>query len=130
MQLESLCRGQGAVVELPLTTNDGDLLTSDWQPLLDMLRDASQSRADRAESFHTSMATALARQASTLREHHGIEQVGLCGGVFQNRVLTEQVLELLKGDGFAVHIPQQLPCNDAAISFGQAAHIAARAAED
>jgi hydrogenase maturation protein HypF len=39
--------------------------------------------------------------------------------VFQNRVLTEQVHGLLTEAGFEVLIPQRLPVNDAAISFGQ-----------
>ena len=43
----------------------------------------------------------------------------LCGGVFQNRLLTEQAEALLTAAGFEVLIPQRLPVNDAAISFGQ-----------
>jgi hydrogenase maturation protein HypF len=45
--------------------------------------------------------------------------VGLSGGVFQNRVLCEQARSLLTRAGFEVLIPQRLPVNDAAISFGQ-----------
>ncbi len=130
MQLEALCRARGAVTELPLTADDSGLFRSDWQPLLGMLGNTNDPAADRAECFHTSMATALWRQAAIIRKQYGVDQVGLCGGVFQNSVLTEQVIELLQGDGFVVYMPQQLPCNDAAISFGQAAHVAARTAED
>jgi hydrogenase maturation protein HypF len=45
--------------------------------------------------------------------------VGLSGGVFQNRILCEQAQTLLCAAGFEVLIPQRLPVNDAAISFGQ-----------
>jgi hydrogenase maturation protein HypF len=48
--------------------------------------------------------------------------------VFQNRVLAERVIELLEDAGFEVYLPQTLPCNDAALSFGQAAEAAAREA--
>jgi len=72
------------------------------------------------------MAQVVLQQAQTVREQHAVNYVGLCGGVFQNRVLTEQVVDLLRQDGFDVVLPQALPCNDAGLSFGQAAELAAR----
>ena len=125
MMLENLCAGVGDVVELPLVDDDG-VLRSDWQPLLEVIGDTKRSRNTRAETFHTSLATALLRQAMALRERQAVDQVGLCGGVFQNRVLAEQATALLRQQGFEVWLPSELPCNDAALSFGQAAEIAAR----
>jgi hydrogenase maturation protein HypF len=52
-------------------------------------------------------------------------RVGLSGGVFQNRVLTEQAQVLLTGAGFQVLIPERLPMNDASISYGQLVEDAA-----
>jgi hydrogenase maturation protein HypF len=72
------------------------------------------------------MAFAVLEQAQRIREQSRVDNVGICGGVFQNRTLTGQVVELLQGDGFAVHLGKVLPCNDAALSFGQAAELAAR----
>jgi hydrogenase maturation protein HypF len=72
------------------------------------------------------MAYLVLEQAQTVRDEHGVNQVGLSGGVFQNRFLTEQVIDLLSGDGFNVQLPEMLPVNDAALSFGQAAELAAR----
>jgi hydrogenase maturation protein HypF len=43
----------------------------------------------------------------------------LTGGVFQNRVLCEQIIAAAEPAGFAVFIPERLPCNDAGLSFGQ-----------
>ena len=83
------------------------------------------SRARRAELFHTSIAQAIAEQAKALFARHNIAQIGLCGGVFQNRVLAEQTIALLEDAGFSVYLPLTLPCNDAALSYGQAAQIAA-----
>jgi len=54
-----------------------------------------------------------------VREQTGVERVGLGGGVFQNRVLTEQVRARLAAAGFEVLLPRILPVNDAAISYGQ-----------
>ncbi len=128
MLLEALCRQTGSAVELPLAADSDGVLRSDWQALLPMLTDAGRPARARAEDFHASMAMALLRQALAVRETHRVDQVGLCGGVFQNRVLSGQVIGLLENHGFAVYLPLELPCNDAALSFGQAAHVAARAA--
>lgn len=126
MMLESLCRGPAPAVELPVAADADGLLRSDWQPLLEVISDSSRDRVSRAEIFHSSVAKAILRQAILLREQSTIDQIGLCGGVFQNRVLAEQSFSLLEQAGFQVYLPARLPCNDAALSFGQAAEIAAR----
>jgi hydrogenase maturation protein HypF len=111
---------------LPIHTDAAGLLRSDWQPLLDVISNRQLDPASRADVFHSSIATAILRQAESLREKHAFDNVGFCGGVFQNRVLTEQAVGLLRDSGFEVYLPENLPCNDAALSFGQAAEIAAR----
>jgi hydrogenase maturation protein HypF len=101
------------------------VLRTDWEPLLVEVSDKCQDPARRAETFHTSMAVALLEQARRMRDSHHIDQVGLTGGVFQNRILTEQARDLLQADGFDVYLSSELPCNDAALGYGQAAEIAA-----
>ena len=76
--------------------------------------------------FHASLAHGLLRQARALREETGLRHVGLAGGVFQNRRLTEEALGLLAADGFDVRLAERLPCNDAALSFGQLVEAGAR----
>ena len=68
----------------------------------------------------------LLAQARAVRAEHGISRLGLTGGVFQNRVLCERVLSSAQREGFAVHIPERLPCNDAGLSFGQIIEAGAR----
>jgi len=126
MYLESLCTGRGERLELPLTEDEDGIWRTDWAPLLAMMSDAGRTPTWRAEAFHSSMAFALLEQARRIREQVCVDQVGLCGGVFQNRILTGQVIGLLQADGFAVHLSNKLPCNDAALSFGQAVELAAR----
>ncbi len=126
MLLESLCREDRTPIELPVHADDDGVLRSDWEALLEMLTDVRVSPAMRAEIFHSSLANVICRQALAVREQYDFSQVGLCGGVFQNRVLTEQAIRQLTNAGFQVHMPEQLPCNDAALSFGQAAETAAR----
>lgn len=126
MMLEAICRGPAEPVALPILVDSSGILRSDWQPLLAVIADAALGRAERAEIFHASLAAAIASQALELREQHAFDRIGLTGGVFQNRVLAQQAAGLLEEQGFDVRLPQVLPCNDAALSFGQAAEIAAR----
>ncbi|RLA35072.1 MAG: carbamoyltransferase HypF [Gammaproteobacteria bacterium] len=125
MQLESMCRDIGATIAQPLGEDQEGVLRADWEPLLVEIRNNDKDPARRAETFHTSMATTLLEQARRMRDTHQIAQVGLAGGVFQNRVLTEQAVALLRRDGFDVYLSSELPCNDAALGYGQAAEIAA-----
>lgn len=128
MQLEAMCHGHHEPVYLSLCHEDDELWRSDWRPLLRMMTNERMSEADRAGTFHASMAQVVLQQARRVREKFRINQVGLCGGVFQNRVLTEAAVRKLDEYGFRVFVPETLPCNDAALSFGQAADVAARAA--
>jgi hydrogenase maturation protein HypF len=93
------------------------------------LLDARRSRAERAALLHASLAQALCDQACAVRQRWGVARVGLAGGVFQNRVLTERVQARLTELGFEVLLPAQLPVNDAAISFGQLVEAAAVTAD-
>ena len=111
---------------MPLGEDDSGILRTDWEPLLEELCNERLEPAGRAEVFHTSMARALLEQARRIRESQRIDHVGLSGGVFQNRVLTEQAVALLEKDGFDVYCSSKLPCNDAALGLGQAAELAAR----
>jgi len=126
MMLEAVCRSPVDGMALPLLESDDGIIRTDWQPLLGMLADASIERVRRAELFHGSVALAIVEQAKALAARHEFAQVGLCGGVFQNRVLAEQAISLLEAAGFSAFLPLALPCNDAALSYGQAAEIAAR----
>jgi hydrogenase maturation protein HypF len=52
--------------------------------------------------------------------------VALGGGVFQNALLLERVIERLEKLEFRVLTHSRVPANDGGISFGQAAIAAAR----
>ena len=129
MMLEALCRKPAEAIELPLTACADGVLRTDWEPMLGMLADMTMEPALRAETFHASIANAILRQAEVARMQHEIAQVGMCGGVFQNRFLAEQTMGLLRKAGFDVYLPRLLPGNDASLSYGQAAELAAREAE-
>jgi hydrogenase maturation protein HypF len=100
-------------------TRANGVYRSDWQNLLPMLSDDSLTAGQRAACFHASIAHALLTQAERVRRDTGISQVGLSGGVFQNRVLTEKVMGLLNARGFTATLPGSVPVNDGGIAFGQ-----------
>jgi hydrogenase maturation protein HypF len=118
MLLEARCHKLNHHIELPLTQT-AELLLTDWEPLVPMLLDDKQAVAQRAALFHASLAHAMLQQATIMREKFAVNTISLCGGVFQNRVLTDYAIELLTQDGFELKLPKLIPLNDAGISFGQ-----------
>jgi hydrogenase maturation protein HypF len=72
------------------------------------------------------MADCLLKQAVAIRKDSNVNRVVIGGGVFQNRVLTEQVARLLHDNGFELATPGLTPVNDASISFGQIVEFAYR----
>ena len=125
MRLEALCARSRTPIEVPLQFDDDGVWRSDWAPLLPLLADQQLSQQHRAEAFHSSVAHALLAQAVKARETCGAVRVGLTGGVFQNKILAAETVGLLTSAGFEVHLPHALPCNDAALCFGQIVEFAA-----
>ena len=96
-----------------------------WQALLgDLILHTPPSRM--AARFHRGLAAVTVRLAAELAEKHGVTTVALGGGVFQNRVLTELVLQGLASAGLAALLPRQVPVNDGGLAWGQALIALAR----
>jgi hydrogenase maturation protein HypF len=125
MCLEALCEEPAPPLPMPLARDALGVWRSDWAPLVRAMLDECRDTAARAAMFHASLAQSLCEQALAVRNERGVRRVGLSGGVFQNRVLTERVQALLRAEGFEVLIPQRLPVNDAGISYGQLIEAAA-----
>jgi hydrogenase maturation protein HypF len=119
MLLEAACTGQASAIQLPLNKGTADVWQTDWAPLLPVLLNNRDSVALRASIFHASLADALLQQARQARSEHGIRHIALGGGVFQNRVLTDQACLLLENDGFEVHLQEDIPVNDGGLCVGQ-----------
>ena len=126
MRLEALSEPIDEYIELPLLGDSSGLWRGDWGPLLPMLMDDTLSIAERGSLFHASLARLIVAQAVKIREGQGLNKVGLTGGVFQNRLLTEQATRLLAQQGFEVFLPTEIPANDAGISYGQIIEAAAQ----
>ncbi len=119
MWLEAMASPGNEYDALPLEPGDDKVLRADWTPLLPELQDNTIHAAVRATRFHASMAATLLAKAERLRQQLGEFRVGLSGGVFQNKLLSEQVIRLLQQAGFDVYLPETLPCNDGGLCAGQ-----------
>jgi hydrogenase maturation protein HypF len=121
-----LDRGMEDAQSLPLIPRSDGVLQVDWAPLVRLLIRSDWSPGRRSAAFHASLALALVVQAIAVRHEAGDFAVGLGGGVFQNRLLSELALHALQAAGFRSYLPESIPCNDAGLSFGQVIEAAAR----
>jgi len=126
MELEQVAARACESVELPLARDVNGVWRADWAPLLPVLADDGLSPAVRAGIFHESMATTLLAQARRVGEEAPFEAVGLSGGVFQNRLLVERVVDLLEAEGLDMRLHERIPANDGGLCFGQVIEAAAR----
>ena len=72
-----------------------------------------------ALGFHYALAEVVSKVCERLREKYQTNTIALSGGVFQNTILTEQTLRMLKNRGFDVFMNLAVPPNDGGISLGQ-----------
>ena len=130
MWLEAVAGKGNAPQEVPLplvsVCKGETLLEADWRPLIRFMRDERLAVADRAAGFHAALADTIRELAVRLHDRHGPFTLGLSGGVFQNRHLTELAIDRLRSEGFRVHIPAWLPCNDGGLCGGQIIEAQAR----
>lgn len=119
MLLEAAAQGDAEVVELPLCEEASGLITADWAPLVHALMRGDVPVAQRAMQFHLSLARSILDQAERIRALSPFDVVGLSGGVFQNKLLTEMAVQQLEAAGFDVHLSLNVPCNDGGLAFGQ-----------
>lgn len=92
----------------------------DLLPLFRDIIEDGRSLPAKAFLFHKTLARSLVEMAQQARDEHGINTVGLTGGVFQNSLLLRLAMADLKASGFRVLVHSQVPVNDGGISLGQA----------
>ena len=129
MMLET-CARVGATVPagLPLAEDPTQLLRIDWAPLVAGLCQRKGAKCDLAWHVHATLARTIADIALRMRAQHEFAAVGLTGGVFQNRKLTELAADLLEHAGFHVWLHERIPCNDGGLAVGQIIEASARTA--
>lgn len=128
MLLESACDpSEEGRYEIPIREND--LLELDWRPMIcEILADldAAVPPPAIAMRFHRGLAAAAAGVARQFAPR----PVVLCGGSFQNRLLTELIASDLVRGGQALGLPGEIPPNDGGLAAGQLAVAMARLAAE
>ena len=93
-------------------------MSLDWEPMLkSILADLDDciSVGKISAKFHNALAEAVVAVAKIVQE----PRVVLSGGCFQNRYLTERVVQRLREENFQPYWHQRVPPNDGGIALGQ-----------
>ena len=88
-----------------------------------MLENAAQKALEENEilalAFHMNVAEVILEQCLRAKDALGIRRVCLSGGTFQNKILMEETLRLLRSSGFICYYNINVPPNDGGIALGQ-----------
>jgi hydrogenase maturation protein HypF len=97
----------------------GDPLIVDYEPMVRRIMHEVRTHVESgviAAKFHNTLACIVVDVARRVAE----PQVVLSGGCFQNRYLTERIVQGLAHAGFSAYWHQRVPPNDGGIALGQA----------
>lgn len=120
--LEAITR-PGIVDDYPVAIQLINPLEVDFsQTVLKIIGDLAkgENKGIISSKFHNTLVTVIVRVIKKLSQAYSINDVVLCGGVFQNMYLLERAMSSLVSTGMKVHIHDKVPTNDAGISLGQA----------
>jgi hydrogenase maturation protein HypF len=127
MTLEDLAMGhsqeRGDTKYAFVLQNQGGMIEFDGRPVVQGVLEDLQKGTDLASiafGIHASIATmmsdALVHLTDDSKQSH---QVGLSGGVFQNRLLVELAVEAMSRAGHQVYLHRRVPPNDSGLAIGQ-----------
>ena len=119
MELEFAANDEFSGPGYPVVLSGNDPIVIDWEPairaLLSDIRSGTSPGAISAK-FHHMLSEVIVATAQKVAQ----PKVILSGGCFQNRYLTETVVEALRVAGFSPVWHQRIPPNDGGIALGQA----------
>ncbi len=72
-----------------------------------------------AAKFHNAVADLIVQLSLQMRKQHGLNQVTLSGGVFQNETLLETAVQRLHHHNFDIFTHRLVPPNDGGLALGQ-----------
>jgi hydrogenase maturation protein HypF len=107
----------------PFCLSENSPALIDWQPAILKILDDTQSGESAgliAAKFHNMLAEVIVAVARKT----GQSKIVLTGGCFQNRYLTERVIDRLLEENFRPYWHQRIPPNDGGIALGQVAAVA------
>lgn len=134
MELEALAERWSSDVEpysFAITEQHGLLHLESFPMWYALLEDLGRQTllGEIAARFHRGLAKAIREMVAHIRGTTSVNTVALTGGCFQNKLLLEEVVRLLKQDGLSCLLHGKVPTNDGGLALGQAAIAAARQIE-
>lgn len=120
--LEQAAEG-GATREYPfdIGLHEGAIALDPRPIITEVVRDLRRGRqpGEVAGRFHRTMAAATLEMCRAVRGATGLSRVCLSGGVFNNSLLTSDLVTRLEAVGFDVYLPREAPVGDGGIALGQ-----------
>ncbi|HMK43838.1 MAG TPA: carbamoyltransferase HypF, partial [Dissulfurispiraceae bacterium] len=108
---------------------EGSVRQIDFSPMVrSLIADviAGIDSATLARRFHQTIINSVIEMVDMLSAQTGITHIALSGGVFQNAYLSVEIERRLSDRNLKVFLHERVPCNDACLSLGQLAVLAAR----
>jgi hydrogenase maturation protein HypF len=103
---------KGGVLEI----DSGDLIGYILQ-----MKNKGHGGGDIAAAFHHAVVNTAVQVIEELRLRTGINTIAASGGVFNNRLILELLMEKTSEKGFHLLLPRRVPLNDGCIALGQIA---------
>lgn len=129
MLLEQVAEG-GATREygFDVVSGNGGVLLDARPIVVAVVKDLRRGRpvGEVAGRFHRTMAAATLEVCRAIRGATGLRRVCLSGGVFNNDLLSSDLVARLETVGFEVFLPRQAPVGDGGIALGQVLVAGAR----
>lgn len=118
MKLEPFLERGRDIIPMKAERRGGVVQTVD---LFRHLTEVNGAREDRARSFVTALLESLVEAAADRAEAHGLQDIGLTGGVSYNYTITKLVEQMVEARGLQFVCHDRLPNGDGCVSSGQAA---------
>ncbi|HEX4311030.1 MAG TPA: carbamoyltransferase HypF [Acidobacteriaceae bacterium] len=124
MMLEAVASQDSSTDAYDFSVNGNSPMEIDLRPMIHQILagvEARESQNRLAARFHATLVAVVGEVCRRMRAELQLNRVCLSGGCFQNGILLEGCIGLLRNEGFEVFTHREVPANDGGISLGQAA---------
>jgi hydrogenase maturation protein HypF len=106
----------------PFTVSGKNPLVIDWQPMIEQILGEIENKHPNGQiamKFHLTLAEMILKVC----KQFPLKKVVLTGGCFQNAILLEKTINLLRENDYNPYWHQRIPPNDGGISLGQIVYL-------
>lgn len=114
------CKHHKNISKIPVIWESENIVADTLDYFKDLANAVNNKQTNIAIEFHLSLANMIADVVKKVQEKIPVDQVLLSGGTFQNRILLENVIEILEEQKIKVYINEKVPSGDGGIALGQA----------